>query len=232
MSESGIYRIRNTFNGAVYIGSAVRMSARWRLHLRQLRKGSHHSVRLQRAWCRYGEGSFVSEVIEAAAPGELLSREQYWLDRLRPFGARGYNICVTAGSRLGMRASAATRAKMSESGKGRVKSPEHQAAITSALRGKKMSERQKSFLSQYRTGRKASPEARARMVEAQKNRKMDAAARERMIRANCGREFPAEHKEKISAALKGRPKSTEAREKMRIAALRRYALLREKLSRG
>ena len=49
-------------------------------HWRSLRAGKHASPYLQRAWSKYGGGSFVFSVVEAAPELRLLGAEQYWLD--------------------------------------------------------------------------------------------------------------------------------------------------------
>lgn len=38
---SGIYRIRNTVNGRVYVGASVHVEARWHAHRFHLNKGVH-----------------------------------------------------------------------------------------------------------------------------------------------------------------------------------------------
>ena len=78
-----VYRITNGINGDKYIGSAVDEYKRLRLHISQLRSGAHHSIRLQRAYNKYGEGVFV-------------------VDALGAYGPHGYNTLPKADSRLGV----------------------------------------------------------------------------------------------------------------------------------
>lgn len=54
----GIYKIVNTFNNKVYIGSSVDIESRHQEHKRDLRNGKHHNYLLQRDWDKYGEESF------------------------------------------------------------------------------------------------------------------------------------------------------------------------------
>lgn len=61
----GIYRIRNTLNEKVYVGSAVDIRKRWQGHKSHLDEGVHHCRYLQRAWLKHGEIAFVFEFIEA-----------------------------------------------------------------------------------------------------------------------------------------------------------------------
>lgn len=116
---TGVYRITNVKSGAVYIGSAVNLFSRWRRHHNELNKGIHSNPHLLRSWRKYGSGAFVWEVVEATLQSELLEREQYWLDRLRGEGVELYNVCVTAGSHLGVVRSEETKRKMSEIAKQR-----------------------------------------------------------------------------------------------------------------
>lgn len=205
MNVCGIYKIVNLVDGLCYVGSAINIGERWRVHVRSLRRRSHHSHRLQSAWDAHGADAFAIKIVEVVlSRTELVERENFWIGSMRAVEPdRGYNIAPTAGSQLGFRHTVATRAKMSASHKGRAKTPEHQAKITAALKGKRMSEEQKRHLSDIRKGKKASPELRAKLREAQRNRKMSPEARERMITANVGRRFTAEHKARIAKALEG-----------------------------
>jgi len=103
--NSGIYTIVNEVNGKSYIGSACSFRKRWATHRSDLKKGTHHSTYLQRAWNKYGEENFYFGVLEPVENKEdLVAREQFWLDTLKP----EYNISPTAGSSLGARQSEET----------------------------------------------------------------------------------------------------------------------------
>src|SRR6266567_111656 len=108
---SGIYRIVCTSNKRFYIGSAANLRARSRDHLSGLRRNAHDNQKLQRAFNKYGEASFIFEVIEFVLLPFLLEREQYWLDKLQPFGEKGFNIAHFANSTMGLSPSPEARAK-------------------------------------------------------------------------------------------------------------------------
>lgn len=57
---------------------------------------------------KYGYGSFSFEILEYCDKSEVLDREQYYLDLLKP----DYNILTSAGSPLGYIHSDETKAKM------------------------------------------------------------------------------------------------------------------------
>ena len=61
--SAGIYIIKNLANGKVYVGSSANISARWCKHRTALEAGTHHSVKLQRAWAKYGRDAFSFEVV-------------------------------------------------------------------------------------------------------------------------------------------------------------------------
>ena len=59
-----VYMIKNTVNGKVYVGSSLRPQSRFYEHVYQLKKGVHHSIRLQRSFDKYGEEAFVFIVLK------------------------------------------------------------------------------------------------------------------------------------------------------------------------
>jgi group I intron endonuclease len=118
-SISGIYKILNITNGKCYIGSAVNIAARWRIHTSRLRHGNHHSVKLQRSWNKHGKSAFEFSIIEECEIESLLDREQYWIDSLGSFGNAGYNMSPTAGNSLGLKHTPEAREKQSVSAKNR-----------------------------------------------------------------------------------------------------------------
>jgi len=190
--SSGIYKIENTVNGKVYIGSAMDTAARRREHRSLLERGLHHSAKLQNAWKKYGSDSFVFAVVEVVEDTIfLLAREQFWMWRTDA-SVKGYNILPNASSRLGMKHSAETRAKIGEAGRGRVRSeearaatsksllgfkrppitPEHRAALSAAHRGKKnpRTKEHQGKLNASHRGWQVSTETRASMSAAAKAR--------------------------------------------------------------
>ncbi len=94
---SGIYEIRNTKNGRVYIGSTIDFSQRWNQHKQDLARGAHHSIKLQRAWVKYGAESFKFAILERVHNREVLLKiEQMWIDAENCV-QKGYNVAAVAG---------------------------------------------------------------------------------------------------------------------------------------
>jgi len=120
---TGTYKVANKLDGMAYGGSSGNIERRRREHRRDLRNGTHHCIRLQRAWNKYGKdvfGFIPLEVIEDY--DERLAAEQIWLDVHHAAGAC-YNIAITAGP-------------------AGPKSEEHKRRIGDANRGKKHTEEQ------------------------------------------------------------------------------------------
>lgn len=143
-SWSVIYRIRNTINGKKYIGSTCNSGSRFAHHQAKLRRGVHDSPILQAAFNKYGDASFVFEIIEHVPTDALLSREQHYLNQHPE-----YNCSFVAGTktRLGMKATPQHSANMSAALKGR-KSP---------MQGKRHSDATRATMSATQTGRSGKP---------------------------------------------------------------------------
>lgn len=98
--ELGIYQIRNTVNGKLYLGRSHNLAGERNSRLFQLKKGKVVFSRpLQEDLIRYGAEVFefsvlaVLEKTKSGADVELLlsELELAWLEKLQPFGAQGYN---------------------------------------------------------------------------------------------------------------------------------------------
>ena len=103
--KTGVYKITNQINGKFYIGSSKDLSRRKKDHFRLLKKVINHSILLQRAVNKYGIINFKFRIIELCEKELLISKEQYYIDKLKP----KYNIYKTAGSSLGNKKSEETK---------------------------------------------------------------------------------------------------------------------------
>lgn len=219
MKAPGIYQILHVDSGRVYVGSAVNIAQRWAAHRSCLQRGSHRNNRLQAAWFRFGPAAFTFSVLELLPDGpyilaELIPFEQIWIDALSAVHPRrGFNACRIAGSNLGMKLSAETRAKMSAAQLGRKPSSETCAKI--ALASKANWPQASARLQEHNIGRIFSAETRAKIGAANKN--PSAETRVKCGAANVGRHPSAEVRAKQSAAAKGRIRSPEAIAKQIVA---------------
>lgn len=96
----GAYCVRNTVNGKALVGVARDVPGKLNSHRAQLRMRAHRNPALQQDWDAFGADAFIFEALDllppAAAPGydpadDLRILEELWLDKLRPWGERGYN---------------------------------------------------------------------------------------------------------------------------------------------
>lgn len=177
---SGVYAIRNTQTGKVYVGSSNNIGLRCRGHRSNLRHKRHGNAYLQAAWNKSGEEAFFWAVVEEVADLSVLcASEQGWITRLQAAKpAHGYNLQSDA---VRHTFTAAVRAKMSAARKGQVAwnkgvpCPEHvKKAIGSSLIGRPtgMSTRLKLSLAMLgpahpHRGKTLGPEMRAKASASQ-----------------------------------------------------------------
>lgn len=198
--RSGIYKIENTVNGKCYVGSAVDIKKRWRRHLCLLRAGRHHSAPLQNGWNKHGEENFSFSVMLRCRRTDLLRYEQAALDFLKP----RYNVCVTAGSQLGLKRTPEIKAKMSARLLGNTYTVGY--IHTAETRAK---------LSAVRKGKPHTPEWNARISAAHKGKKMSAEACRNI---SLGKMNPsAETRERMAAAKRGKPSNRLLRRRLNEA---------------
>ena len=76
----GIYKITCVVNNKCYIGQSKSIKKRWYAHKSELRKGTHQNKYLQRLYNKYGEETFVFEVIEECSLDIIDDRERYWIN--------------------------------------------------------------------------------------------------------------------------------------------------------
>jgi group I intron endonuclease len=177
---SGIYLITNQINGNRYIGSSVKVIKRWKNHQYLLKLNQHKNTHLQNAWNLYGAEVFDFSVLTEciAERRVLLELEQYYIDLHQP----EYNICPTAGSRLGSKASEETKARMSASmvGKniGKVRSPKTRALLKEIATN--ISDDTRTKMAAAKLGRQVPEETKARMSAAATGRAKDPKAIDKM----------------------------------------------------
>lgn len=93
----GIYKIQSTTHPErFYIGSSVDITKRWKCHINLL-KSDKHNPKLQNHYNKYGESDIQFSILLECNKDELLEREQFYIDTLKPW----FNCCPVAGSSAG-----------------------------------------------------------------------------------------------------------------------------------
>jgi len=96
----GVFQIRNKTSDKVFIDSSIDIPGRINRHKFQLKAGLHPIKMLQADWNKQGEPFFEFETLEPVEPrsnpdydyeSDLETLEDLWLEKLEPFGDRGYN---------------------------------------------------------------------------------------------------------------------------------------------
>ena len=98
--QAGIYQIKNLKSGKILLGSSTNLHGPLNKHRFMLSIDRHDNAVLQDDWNRLGSNAFSFEILEVVRPSddpafcledELALLEQIWLEKLQPFGERGYN---------------------------------------------------------------------------------------------------------------------------------------------
>ena len=96
----GVYCIRNTVNGKLLVSTSRDLPSILNRQRMQLRAGSHTNQSLNKDLKEYGAEAFEVEVLDTldvpeqadyVPSSDLRILEQMWLDKLLPYGERGYN---------------------------------------------------------------------------------------------------------------------------------------------
>lgn len=100
VKPSGVFQVKNLVNGKILLGSSLNLEGPLNKHRFMLRVNSHPNKELQKDWNELVADQFVFEILETveiqAHPNfnlkdELTLLEEIWLEKLQPFGERGYN---------------------------------------------------------------------------------------------------------------------------------------------
>jgi len=104
MRRMGIYKIWNTVNNKIYIGSAICFYKRKAQHTHDLLSGRHNK-RFCNFVKKYGIASLVFEIVEFIDDAKtLINREQEWINKMQSFvSSKGFNVSKIAGSTYGVK---------------------------------------------------------------------------------------------------------------------------------
>ena len=98
--KMGVFKINNTKNNKIFVGSSTDVEAIWNRIKTELKFGSYPNDALLKEWKAFGEENFVFEILEQIKPNEevqlnyrkeLKELEKMYLEDLQPFDEKGYN---------------------------------------------------------------------------------------------------------------------------------------------
>jgi hypothetical protein len=97
---AGVFQVKNIANGRVLLGSSLNLDGALNGHRFMLKTDSHRNKALQDEWHEYGADKFAFEILEVVQvredpnfnlSDELTLLEMIWLEKIQPFGEKGYN---------------------------------------------------------------------------------------------------------------------------------------------
>jgi len=98
--KMGIFRITNTKNNKIYLIASKNLPAAHNRFPFSLRTGNYFIGELQKEWDEFGESAFAFDDLDVLEFQEdpnynytedLETLLQLWLDRLQPYGEKGYH---------------------------------------------------------------------------------------------------------------------------------------------
>lgn len=166
--NSGIYKILNTSNNKVYIGSSYRLHQRFIKHKNDLICNKHANKHLQSSYNKYGSELFVFDILEDCDISRFNELEQFYVDKYKSNCVEfGYNKREIVESNRGYSFEMPEYAKaiLREKGKIRGATKEFKDFMSSVHKNKIVSEstRRKSSISH--TGNKMSDETKKKISE-------------------------------------------------------------------
>lgn len=94
----GVIKITNNVSGKIYIAAFPNLKNKWLTIRGQLDMGMHANSQLQKDWKELGPEAFTYEVLEEKETDEVTDMrwerkqmEKPWLEKLQPYGDKGYN---------------------------------------------------------------------------------------------------------------------------------------------
>lgn len=178
-----IYKISNSVNSRIYIGSAINYRLRKNRHITQLNRNIHCNKKLQRFVNKYGIDKLKFTIVEECKKDELLIKEQFYINNSNCL-KNGFNILPIAGSWLNHSHTQLTIKKQSEVKKGKQ---------STGMLNKKHSDFTKELIRQKATGRKQSELTIEKRVKKNTGKKRTESAinkvRDKLIKLNKNEVF-------------------------------------------
>ena len=172
--KSGVYKLTNTTNGRIYVGSCKEFKTRWKQHSKSLEMNKHSNRFLLNDFNKCGTDAFVFEILEVTegTKEERLAREQLYLDQHYDNLLRCYNLRKVAISREGYRSSTPeeTQQKCSKAAKDSWADPIQKNKRSMAQKDAQGTEEARKRASEKFLALWATPEHQQAMSECRKRR--------------------------------------------------------------
>lgn len=143
---SGIYKIENIKNGVIYIGLSTDIQKRWKRHKYDFKNNIHENQYFQRAWDKYGESSFIFEIIEECSRDLLNEREIFWIDYYNSYKI-GYNLTIGGKGKFGYHLTDETKNKIRKNRKNFRHTIETKNKISEMQTGRRLTSQWKTNIS-------------------------------------------------------------------------------------
>ena len=102
----GVYQVKNKINGKLFVDCGLNLNGKMNRCKFQLIHGSHMNKSLQADFSELGEENFEFKILDLLEPKEdikadyseeLKMLEAMWVEKLQPYGEKGYNKQKGAG---------------------------------------------------------------------------------------------------------------------------------------
>lgn len=91
----GIYKIENTIDKKIYIGSSINLKNRKYKHFWLLKKNIHDNIHLQNSYNKFGESNLQFSIIEECDEFSLIDKENYYIKKYNSNNQEfGYNMAL------------------------------------------------------------------------------------------------------------------------------------------
>jgi len=193
---TGIYSITCKINNRKYIGQSKDIASRWKTHLYELRRGTHHTESLQEDWNKYTYEDFVFQI-------EYICTKKYLtFHEIRIWELYENNYNGKPNKNTYPEPTEETKRKMSDSHKGKKFSAEHKRKLSEKGKLRTHSEETKRKISKSNKGKAKSKEHRRNISEARKGTTHSEETKRKMSKTRKGKTQSEEHKRKRSESMK------------------------------
>lgn len=146
IKKAGIYKIQSLLEPEkFYIGSSVNLQSRKRQHFSSLKLNKYRNTYMQNYYNKYGRDNFLFLVIEECDKENLITREQFYLDNLKPV----FNSKSLADSNYGIVFSDDVRKNMSNAQRLWRQGKDLSTALTSANVAQIIEMKEEGFTNEY-----------------------------------------------------------------------------------